>query len=107
MPCPEVQTGHVEVPGEDYAEIQRAVDAGQNLWRLSPVRTAQVVGSRHFGLSPNDAYTLVERFYDPGSGLQHAVVNVKHQRCTFVLTLYQPEKQGSRGIWVLESIEER
>lgn len=107
MPCPEVKTGHVEIAGEDYLKIQKAVDAGQNQWRLSPVRTAQVVGSRNLGLSPNDAYTLVERFVDPGSGLQHAVVNVKHQRCTFTATLYQPVTQGQHGIWVVETVDEK
>lgn len=47
--CPEVVTGHAEVAGEDYLRIQKAVDQGRNLWRLDPVRTAQVVG-KLFGL---------------------------------------------------------
>jgi hypothetical protein len=102
--CPEVQVGHVEVSGEDYSKIQFMVDRGQNLWRLSPVRTAQIVGSTHFGLSPNDAYTLVERYIDTDSGLPNAVVRVKHGPCTFLVQLYQPEKRGAKGIWVAESI---
>ncbi|MCL6636491.1 MAG: hypothetical protein K6T26_00970 [Alicyclobacillus sp.] len=106
MPCPEVVTGRVEILGEDYQRIQQAVDAGQNLWRLSPVRTAQVVGSRHLGLRPDDAYTFVEQYRDAGSGLMHAVVRVQHRGCTYLVELYQPERQGPRGIWVVESVTE-
>jgi hypothetical protein len=102
--CSDVQTGHVEVSGENYERIQAAVDRGQNLWRLSPVRTAQVVGSALFGFSPNDAYTFVEQYVEEGSGLTHAIVRVKHAGCVFLVDLYQPEKQGPKGIWVMESI---
>lgn len=106
MACPEVATGTVEIPNEDYTQIQQAVDGGRNLWRLSPVRTAQVIGVNHLGLRPNDVYTFVEQYYDPGSGLQHAVVRVKHNTCTFLVELYQPEKQGLKGIWVVQSVTE-
>ncbi|EPZ44683.1 MULTISPECIES: hypothetical protein [Alicyclobacillus] len=101
MACPEVVTGSVVIPGEDYERIQRAVDNGQYLWRLSPVRTAQEVGTVHLGLRMNDVYTFVEQFRDPDDGLMHAVVRVKHRTCTFVVELFQPEKQGRGGIWVV------
>lgn len=106
MPCPEITTGRVEVPGEDYQKIQQAADAGQNLWRLSPVRTAQVVATENFGFRERDSYTFVEQYYDPGSGLQHAVVRVVHKPCTYLLELYQPVTQGPRGIWILNEITE-
>lgn len=106
MPCPEVQTGRVEIPGEDYARIQAAADRGKNLWRLSPVRTAQVVGSEHLGLRPTDSYAFVEQFKEAGSGLQHAIVRVRHKTCSYLVELYQPEKQGPRGIWVVVSVTE-
>jgi hypothetical protein len=106
MPCPEVVTGFVEIPGEDYHRIQLAADRGQNLWRLSPVRTAQVVGTEHLGLRQDDSYTFVEQYFDPGSGLQHAVVRVRHRNCTYLVELYQPERQGPRGIWVVQQVTE-
>ncbi|GMA49631.1 hypothetical protein GCM10025857_09880 [Alicyclobacillus contaminans] len=106
MPCPEVSTGFVELPGENYERIQAEADAGRNLWRLSPVRTAQEVGSRNLGLRPDDVYTFVEQYYDPGSGLQNAVVRVKHRNCTYLVHLYQPERQGQRGIWVVQDVTE-
>lgn len=106
MPCPEVTTGTVEIEGEDYTRIQKSVDAGKHLWRLSPVRTAQVVGSRNLGLRATDSYTFVEQYYDPGSGLQHAVVRVIHSSCTFLVELYQPVRQGAKGIWVVQSVVE-
>ncbi|MBX6352780.1 MAG: hypothetical protein IRZ10_05540 [Thermoflavifilum sp.] len=106
MSCPEVRTGRVVIPGEDYRRIQEAVDRGQNLWRLSPVRTAQVVGTTHLGLRPTDSYTLVEQYRDAGDGLMHAVVRVRHRHCVFLVELYQPERQGPRGIWVVESVTE-
>jgi len=106
VPCPEVKTGHVVNEEEDFIAIQQAVDKGRNLWRLSPVRTAQVVGSRLLGLSPNDAYTFVERYREEGSGLLHAVISVQHRECTFIVRLYQPVTQGPKGIWVVASVEE-
>lgn len=106
MPCPEVTTGRVELENEDYQRIQRAVDQGENLWRLSPVRTAQVVGSASLGLRQNDVYTFVEQYIDTGSGLQNAVVRVKHRDCRFLVELYQPIRQGNRGIWVVQSVTE-
>lgn len=106
MPCPEVHTGHVENEDENYIAIQNKVDAGHNLWRLSPVRTAQVVGTKLLGLGSNDAYTFIEQYRDPGSGLMQAVVNVRHRGCKFVVRLYQPVTQGKKGIWVVQSVEE-
>lgn len=106
MSCPEVVTGSVVIPGENYERIQRAVDNGQNLWRLSPVRTAQEVGTVHLGLRTNDAYTFVEQYRDTDSGLMHAVVRVKHRSCTFLVELFQPEKQGRGGIWIVENVSE-
>lgn len=106
MPCPEIVTGTVAIPGEDYERIQRAADNGQNLWRLSPVRTTQEVGTVHLGFKTNDAYTFVEQYRDTDSGLMHAVVRVKHRSCRFIVELYQPEKQGRGGIWVVHSVSE-
>ncbi|WP_436664384.1 hypothetical protein ACOALA_10285 [Alicyclobacillus acidoterrestris] len=102
--CPEVILGSVSIPTEDYGKIQSAADQGRNLWRLSPIRTAQIVGSEHLGLSPTDVYTMVEQFIEPGSGLPHAVVRVKHGPCTFLVELYQPEKRGPKGIWIVDSV---
>lgn len=106
MACPEVVTGSVLIPGENYTRIQRLVDKGQNLWRLSPVRTAQEVGTVHLGLRTNDAYTFVEQYRDVDSGLMHAVVRVKHRNCAFLVELFQPEKQGRGGIWVVSRVVE-
>lgn len=106
MACPEVLTGSVEIPGENYARIQAAVDKGENLWRLSPLRTAQMIGSAHLGLRMNDVYTLVEQYRDPGSGLPHAVVRVQHLSCTYLVELYQPQRRGQGGIWVVQSVTE-
>lgn len=104
MPCPEVLTGRVEIAGENYSSIQTEVDQGRHLWRLSPVRTAQVIGTKHLGLRTNDSYTFVEQYYDPGSGLNHAVVRVQHKACQYLVELYQPETQGPKGIWIVHSV---
>lgn len=104
--CPEIVTGTVEIPGEDYQRIQRAVDQGQNLWRLNPVRTTQEVGTVHLGLRANDSYTFRRQYRDVDSGLMHALVDVKHRNCLYIVELYQPEKQGRKGIWVVHSVTE-
>jgi hypothetical protein len=106
MACPEVVTGRVEIPNEDYQRIQAAADAGRNLWRLSPVRTAQEVGTQHLGLRPNDVYTFVQQYVEAGSGLLNATVRVIHKSCTYLVGLYQPVKQGPRGIWVVQDVTE-
>lgn len=106
MACPEVVTGRVAIEGEDYSRIQQHVDEGKHAWRLSPVRTAQVVGTRHLGLRKTDSYTFVEQYYDRDSGLQHAVVRVQHGECEYLVELYQPEKHGPRGIWVVVEVIE-
>lgn len=106
MPCPEVVTGDVELPDENYIQIQRAVDAGRNLWRLSPVRTAQEIGVKHLGLRTNDSYTFVEQYRDTDSGLMHAIVKVKHRSCSYLVELYQPVIQGKNGIWIVQSVLE-
>ncbi|WP_245630172.1 hypothetical protein [Alicyclobacillus acidiphilus] len=101
--CTDVTTGYVEIPNEDYIRIQQTVDRGRNLWRLDPIRTAQVVG-RLFGLYETDRYTLVQKYTERGSGLRHATVRVEHGPCSFLLDLYQPVDQGPKGIWVLQNI---
>jgi hypothetical protein len=106
MACPEVVTGRVEIPDEDYGRIQAGVDAGQNPWRKSPVRTAQVIGTKHLGLRSTDSYTFVEQYRDRGSGLQQAVVRVKHKQCYYLVELYQPIKQGPQGIWIVQEVTE-
>lgn len=106
MACTEVVTGSVVIPGENYERIQKSADKGQNLWRLSPVRTAQEVGTVHLGLRMNDAYTFVEQYRDTDSGLMHAVVRVKHRSCTYIVDLFQPVQQGRGGIWVVQSVTE-
>lgn len=83
--------------------IQQAVDQGQKRWRLNPVRTAQVVG-KLFGLEDSDQYELTQIYISSGSGLHHATVRVKHGPCKYVLDLYQPIRQGSDGIWILQRI---
>lgn len=106
MACPEVVTGRVEIPSENYRRIQSAVDKGRNTWRLSPVRTAQEIGAQHLGLSTNDAYTFVQQYVEAGSGLHHATVRVVHRSCTYLVGLYQPERQGPQGIWVVQDVTE-
>ncbi len=106
MPCPEIVTGDVELPNENYIGIQKAADNGKNVWRLSPVRTAQEVGVAHLGFRTNDSYTLIEQYRDADSGLMHAVVQTKHRSCTYLIELYQPVKQGKTGIWIVQSVTE-
>lgn len=101
--CPEVKTGNVGDPGEDFTWVQALVDQGKNPWRLDPVKTAQIVGTA-FGLEPSDRYTLIQTYYDPGSGLHYADVLVEHGPCRYLVELMQPVRQGAGGVWALQSI---
>jgi hypothetical protein len=100
----DVYTGAVIIPGEDYQRIQQLVDNGQHFWRLSPVRTAQEIGTVHLGFRTRDAYTFVKQYPDADSGMMYAIVRVKHLTCTYLVELCQPEKQGKGGIWVVTSV---
>jgi len=104
MSCPEVITGDVQLTNENYSQIQASVNSGKNLWRLSPVRTAQVIGTENLGLRTNDVYTFVEQYTD--SGIPHAVVRVKHKTCTYLIEMIQPRTQGAKGIWVVQTVTE-
>lgn len=67
-----------------------------DIFVVRSLRIAQAVGAQ-FGLEPTDKYTLVQRYYDPDSGSQHATVRVGHGPCTYLVNLYQRVKQGPWG----------
>ncbi|WP_047150440.1 hypothetical protein [Aneurinibacillus tyrosinisolvens] len=103
QPCSEVKQGHVAVP-EDFISIQQYVDLGGNPWRLNPVETARMVGTANLGFSPRDIFTLRGYYVDYDSGLNHALVDSVHAPCRFLIELYQPVRQGPRGIWAVERV---
>jgi hypothetical protein len=101
--CDEVKQGHAAVP-EDFLAIQQFVDNGGNPWRLNPVETARRVGVANLGFSPADIFHFESYYVDYDSGLNHALVRAQHGPCQFLIELYQPVRQGSPGIWAVESV---
>lgn len=104
LSCDDVKQGHVAVPGEDFIRIQHYVDRGGNPWRLNPVETTKVVGTANLGFRASDRFTLRSHFMEYESGLWHSLVWAEHGPCLFQVELYQPVKQGRKGIWAVTRV---
>jgi len=103
MPCPEISY-FTENPYNDYDEIQRLVSDGFYSWRLDPIQTSIVVGVYRLGLKTDDTFTFVQTYQE--LGIQRAIVQAEHSEpnlCRYVFDLLQPVRQGTGGIWVVDS----
>jgi len=79
-------------------EIQKNVDNGRTLWRLSPDETARSDNAGAFGLSTTDVYTVK----DSNDG--QATVTVSKDGKNYLIKLTQPATKGDKGIWAIVSI---
>jgi hypothetical protein len=78
--------------------VQRAVDTGDQPWRLDPLEVARADASV-LGFGPTDRMQLVEE--KAGS----ARVRARHAGVTCDIQLIQPARLGPSGIWVVESVQ--
>lgn len=90
-----IRQGDFFVSEERSKVLQERVDSGQEVWRKDPLEVAKreapargFLPTLEYKLAPTQGYTSVQVDY------------VK----TYVITLYQPEKQGEDGIWVIRTI---
>lgn len=89
----------------DLNQWQSDADKGDDAWRLDPVSAAeQQAGS--YGFIPGDQLTLVteDKSQTPAGS---ATIIALHGNDTYLITMIQPKKQGSSGIWIIQAIEKQ
>jgi hypothetical protein len=77
--------------------FQRAVDAGDEPWRLDPLEAARA-DAAVLGFDAHDPMQLVEA--TRGS----ALVRAQHAGASYEIHLIQPARLGPTGIWVVEAV---
>jgi len=96
IPQNEVVTFKVDQDKAD--KLQKAADAGKNIFRLSPEETVKSDASPVYGITSSDETSLKSK--ENGE----AVVLIKKEGETFQIKLTQPATKGDRGIWAITSI---
>ncbi len=92
--------GDVGIRPADVAsarQLQRAVDAGDEPWRLDPLEAARA-DAVALGLSATDPFQLVSA--DAGV----ARVRAHHGQASYDIRVVQPARLGPTGIWVVERV---
>lgn len=104
----EITLGAVENDFTELETIQESVDGGSQPWRLDPLHVAMSDGVALGFDQDNDDFTLVSKIeIGEGSGTGEAEVEVVHGETTYIIQLIQPVKQGSEGIWAINSVREK
>jgi hypothetical protein len=78
-------------------QLQRAVDEGDQPWRLDPLAVARADGVA-LGLSASDTFELLQ----VGAGV--ARVRAQHESVGYIIDLAQPALLGTTGIWVVVKV---
>jgi len=96
---PQNEVVNFEVNQDKADKLQKAADAGKNLFRLSPEETVKSDAPPVYGINNTDQATLKSK--DNGE----AVVTIKKEGETYQIKLTQPITKGDKGIWAIISIE--
>jgi hypothetical protein len=78
--------------------VQRAVDKGDQPWRLDPLEVARADATA-LGFGPNDPMDLAQE--QAGT----AQVRAQHAGNSYEIRLIQPARLGASGIWVITSVQ--
>ena len=90
---------------EQIEEWQSRADSGQDSWRLDVMRAAEQMAGQ-YGFLPGDQLTLNQSDEESVQSGQAEIMAIR-QSDVYVITLIQPGVQGSKGIWVISSIEKQ
>lgn len=96
--------GNVEMGIENNQNKQQLADEGKSGWLLDPVESARHEGPL-YGLYALGEYELIKKT-EKGeySGIGEAQVRHSYLGELYDIFMIQPEKQGSEGIWIINSI---
>lgn len=98
-PTTVIATGSALAATDQISTWQRAADDGREVWRTDSLTAAQKLGLS-YGFDSTDDFSLESTDAD------QAVINAIHEGKKYTLTMYQPEKKGDGGIWVIRSISQ-
>lgn len=98
-----IATGDVVTSESTVIRLQGLADGGSYLVGLNPVAVARVDGQSK-GFFADDFMGLVETTQNQTDGLYYSTVRAVHEGIGYIITLVQPGKQGSDGIWVIKNI---
>jgi hypothetical protein len=99
-------TTTVNMPSStEIADMQKAADAGEEVWRLDPIEAAERMAGT-YGFIPGDQLTLSsENGQSTPSG--SATIVAAHGSELYFITMQQPKVKGEKGVWVLSAIEKK
>lgn len=80
----------------DFETIQKAVDAGNDAWRLESFMMVKE-DALQFGFSEDDSFIQKNPDED--------FIKIAHKGNIYIVYVYQPVKSGADGIWAIQRIE--
>lgn len=101
MSAGNIQTGSPTVG--DLSALQASVDKGSQPLYLDPLEVARTE-SIQYGFTASDTFTFKSKEYAENAGTYIATVEATHEGKTYTIQLIQPETQGEKGIWAINSI---
>lgn len=100
----DIQLGAVEHQPAELEMTQKAVDQGQQPWRLDPYEVAKSEGIS-LGFTANDSFKLLsKKAMGEYSGTGEAEVEAVHNGVTYIIQLIQPLGPGQNSIWAINSV---
>jgi len=95
---PQNEVVNFEVNQDKADKLQKAADAGKNLFRFSPEETVKSDAAPVYGINNTDQVALKSK----ANG--EAIVIIKKEGETYQIKLTQPITKGDKGIWAIISI---
>ncbi len=103
IPVAALHVGPAPVDKIIYQARQNAVAKGVIPWATDPVQVVHHDGPS-FGIRPDSLASLVGTDKDPSTLLPRATVSVVQDNQPLLVTLVQPIKSGSGGVWAISAI---
>ncbi len=104
VPIEPLRLGPAPIDRAIYTARQSAVDHGAIPWARDPLQVVHHDGPS-FGLNPDDPATIVGQDVDPSSLVPRTRVAVRQGADSYVVTLIQPIRTGTSGIWAISGVQ--
>jgi len=104
LPISALRLGPAPVNRALYAARQSAVERGAIPWATDPVEVIHHDGPS-FGLNPSDPVKVIRQDRDPTSLVPRTFAVVHQGGKAYLVTLIQPIRTGSGGIWAISEVE--
>lgn len=102
----EIKTGQVQIDYNNLEELQRAVDEGQQPWRLDPLLVVESEAAQ-YGFSEEDTDTLKFSTYtqeELGTSIIKIQGEIQHEGKTYLITIGQAVP-GKGNIWTVLDVQ--